>query len=417
MFPINKTTATALLLGSATAFSAFAQTTTAPMVVTPTAIDAGIAPAANSPKTPVVLTRAIEPAPAAIEKTTISASEEIAAEPAPQKMAKTLVAPAAPVAAPIPIAPPMAMPAPEAPLAEEASIAQSADMPDSPTASTEHAPAASPITFAKDQIVLLPAKPLIESLKDGALFQVEIKSSGNAMNPDWFQLSGFPANHGLLLTYDHPQIININPANILAHYDVIAANQYGEIVMILPNIVLANLAGTIQTPEVANTVLYVAGGTTSDIGLQVGDHLQHSMFLARTQVIDHVYETPSGVAQVPVQEAPPQTAAAPEAAPQTAEPSATAVAEPEIVADPNGRRRPPGNPEIAKPQAPKAPTAPTSPQVAKPNAPHALSTTEPTAGVSNSNLQQAPEVIPPVKSSETPAQKSLLDMILKQNPQ
>jgi uncharacterized membrane protein (UPF0127 family) len=272
------------------------------------------------------------------------------------------------------------------------------------TSNAAKAPLAyAPVTYAKERLVLLPKNPPDTTLKGGALFQVDVQSAGSAINPDWFQLAGFKPNQGLLLTYATPQKVDIEPSNIMAAYDIIAVNNFGEIVMILPDLVLANLTRIITTPEDVNAVLYVNAGTASALGLQVSDRLEHRMFQTRPTVIDEAGQS------APVSGGNVDT---PEAINGGAATSAVPM-EPSIPIDENTRRRPIGNPVIPKPSAPIAPevTKPTAPAVSAQNTEDPAGTTPPTAPNSNLNAQ----AIPPVKNQETPEQKNLLDMLLKRH--
>jgi uncharacterized membrane protein (UPF0127 family) len=253
--------------------------------------------------------------------------------------------------------------------------------------------------------VLLAKNPIDPALQGGALFQVDVQSAGSALNPDWFQLAGFKPNQGLLLTYSTPQIIDIEPSNIMAPYDIIAVNTFGEIILILPDVVLANLKQIITTPSAANALLYVNAGTTSALGLQVGDHLVHRMFQTRPTVIDE-----AGVSAAPAADT---TTATPEN-------NATTTATTNAPVDEKVRRRPSANPVIVKPTAPNAPVVsrPEKPEVAEvtPTQTSPNTGTKNTSSQTNSNLHQA-EVIPPNANEETPKQKNFLDMILQRHHQ
>lgn len=311
--------------------------------------------------------------------TAIPASEEASATPAMPP------APAAPPALSIPL-PPAPAPQPALPV-------------EPPKAPIAEKFATSPITYAKDQITLLPAHPLQESAQNGVLFQVEVRGAGMALDPDWFQLAGFAPNHGLLLTYREPAYVTIDPANVFAPYDVIAVNHYGEIVLLLPNIVLANVTEPIPTPQPVSALIYVAGGSASAIGLQAGDHVQHGLFQKRTAVMDSADDTPATTSPAATEGVTIEN---------TTVPTSSSAAPPVA----SKRRKPSANPSIAAPIAPLAPKAPEVPKPA-PAAPPANAA----PAVDNSNLKQSVEPIPPVESAETKQQKSLLDMVLRRHHQ
>lgn len=276
----------------------------------------------------------------------------------------------------------------------------------------ELAPKTSPITYAKDQITLLPAKPVKESDQSGVLFQMEIRSAGSVLNPDWFQLSGFQPNHGLLLTYAQPEQIAIEPANVFAHYDIIAVNSYGEIEMIFPDLVLAEITQALPVPKPVSALMYIAGGSASSIGLTVGDHVTHAMFSKRTAVVDSADTTTATATED----------AATKTASEPLPPEKNAAVTPPAEEGATVRRRPARNPVINKPDAPDAPTAPAISHPQKPTVTEPVAAVEPAAGtpesdVANSNLQQTKNIIPPVQSEETPEQKTLLDTILKRHYQ
>lgn len=210
-----------------------------------------------------------------------------------------------------------------------------------------------PVTFARERVILSS-----QERGESALFQVDIRTAESAVNPDWFQLAGLKPSYGLMVYSKLPRAVDITHANVFAHYDILALNGFGDIIMILPDVVLATLQHSITTPESCKALLYVAAGTADTLKLRIGDQVKHRMFEPRPKVIDasnQAAEVEAGkgktTAQVDGEEAvppatrlvpntnlagnpPPETPTEPEADGKTPEPPV------------NTRRRPIANPLI-----------------------------------------------------------------------
>lgn len=142
-----------------------------------------------------------------------------------------------------------------------------------------------PITFQKERLILYPTKLDNPAYAQGVLLEIEVREASMPQK-DWLELLTYKDGTGLLEISDTNAPITINAKNRRAPVDVIAINHTGDVVMIAPSLVLADLEAPIQRAEMARAILYTTAGLSEMIGLQVGDDVAYRLFKKPPTVLD-----------------------------------------------------------------------------------------------------------------------------------
>lgn len=139
-----------------------------------------------------------------------------------------------------------------------------------------------PITFQKERLILHPSSATDQG---GVLLQIDVRPAGMP-EKDWLELSTYKEGTGMLEIYDAGSPVVIQAKNRSAPVDVIAINHTGDVVLIVPSIVLSRLESPIERTETMHALLYTTDGLAEKIGLQIGDDVEYKLFKKPPIVVD-----------------------------------------------------------------------------------------------------------------------------------
>lgn len=142
-----------------------------------------------------------------------------------------------------------------------------------------------PITYHKERLILHPSGLANPQFARGVLLNVDVRQAG-ANNPDWLQLTGYRAGSGTLEVFPTIQPLHIAQQNVMSPVDVIAFNEFGQIVTIAPDLVLGALARPIERGEIVKAILYTKAGFAEEIGLTINDTAEYNLFIATPTIMD-----------------------------------------------------------------------------------------------------------------------------------
>lgn len=142
-----------------------------------------------------------------------------------------------------------------------------------------------PMLYSRTHIVLHLAKP-VSSANASIAFDTEVREAASvARTPGWYNFASLEDFRAAMMAYGEPTPVRISPGNEFAPFDIVLVNAYGEIVQIMPKLVLAELEAPIASVEPVQAVLYLRGGTCEKFGIGIGDRVEYGLFKKRPVVL------------------------------------------------------------------------------------------------------------------------------------
>lgn len=142
-----------------------------------------------------------------------------------------------------------------------------------------------PLVYARSTL-LIKMKTPVDAAYPGVAFDTEIRDAEAASKvPGWFSIASMTDYKGAMLTYSAPTYVAINPSNEFAPADILMMDAYGNIVQLMPSIVLSELQETLLSAQPVVAVLYMKGGTCARHGIKPGDTVEYKLFKKRPVVL------------------------------------------------------------------------------------------------------------------------------------
>jgi len=117
----------------------------------------------------------------------------------------------------------------------------------------------------------------IVTAKGEAKFEVEIAKTPTQQAQGLMYRRSMPANAGMLFVYTRPQPVSYWMKNTFIPLDMIFIGANGRIVNIRQRTVPHSLV-PVRSKGKVQAVLELNGGTTSRLGIKVGDSVRHEIF-------------------------------------------------------------------------------------------------------------------------------------------
>lgn len=143
-------------------------------------------------------------------------------------------------------------------------------------------PVASALPWLKDNTQPQAQPP--QAVAQGVVFDTEQRDARTVHTAGWINLSQMAGSQALMLVFPSPVIAAIRPVRDYSPYDILTVSEEGQILQILPNLVLADLQQPYQTPSAIKAIIYLRGGTCDTKAIAPGDRVMNKLFRVPTQV-------------------------------------------------------------------------------------------------------------------------------------
>ncbi len=140
-------------------------------------------------------------------------------------------------------------------------------------------PTPQPLPWQDDPTI----RPIIEDTQEpqdpALVLDVEVRDGMTLYNQSgWFNLSGYSEKSGVMMAFSKPDTKPIIRSTQYAPVDILFIDKQGKITQIAPSILLSEIDEDIypETPILA--FLFLRGGSSADLFINVGDEIQYSLF-------------------------------------------------------------------------------------------------------------------------------------------
>jgi hypothetical protein len=113
----------------------------------------------------------------------------------------------------------------------------------------------------------------------GVVFDVEIRDAMVLYNQrGWYNLSGPNEKSGVMLLFSDPGIAPLSASSQYAPLDVLMIDKEGNIVQIIPNLMMSELEQDILPQQPVRAFLFLKGGMCQQMQIKPGDYVLYKLF-------------------------------------------------------------------------------------------------------------------------------------------
>ncbi len=125
------------------------------------------------------------------------------------------------------------------------------------------------------------------------VFDVEIRDGMSMYNQNgWFDMSSYSDNTGMMMVFSEPVTEPIIRSTQYSPVDILFIDKQGKIIQIAPNIMLSDLESNIVPNSPVLAFLFIKGGSSSALYINVGDEVQYSLFKKPPLILNAPREEP-----------------------------------------------------------------------------------------------------------------------------
>jgi uncharacterized membrane protein (UPF0127 family) len=150
---------------------------------------------------------------------------------------------------------------------------------------SSYAFAASPVIFSRSNLTIHSQSNDEENKQTEHTFTVEIKSPQLLENQNFFSLPSLSATHAIMIAYPNPTDAPITYQQIFTPLDILVIDRHGEIIKILPNLVLSQLQQDVLVAKPYLALLFLQSGIAETSGIKPKNLIKFKLFQNRTVVL------------------------------------------------------------------------------------------------------------------------------------
>ena len=130
------------------------------------------------------------------------------------------------------------------------------------------------------------------------VFDVEIRDAMVLYNQrGWYNLSGPNEKSGVMLVFSDPGIAPLSASSQYAPLDVLMIDKEGNIVQIIPNLMMSELEQDILPQQPVRAFLFLKGGMCQQMHIKPGDYVLYKLFRRSPTVLSAPLPEDAPVAQ------------------------------------------------------------------------------------------------------------------------